>query len=108
VRRKQPADLRELRSNRGDLVTGNTMSFCEFPQRPLRQVAPFTLVGEVSAFPARCPRSYGKSACEDRLSFRHEIRTPVHLADRRCAAEIAVVSATRHDAGTGVIERFQI
>jgi hypothetical protein len=79
------------------------MSFYELPHSPVCQVAPFTPVNEFSTFSARRPRSHGKSAREDRLSSREEIGAPVNLADRRCAAEITVVSATRHDAGTGVI-----
>jgi hypothetical protein len=84
------------------------MSFYKLPHRPIRQAAPFALGNEFGAFLARRPRSHGKSAGEDRLSSREEIGAPVHLADWSCAAEIAMVSPTRHDAGTGVIERLQI
>jgi len=75
------------------------MSFYKLPHRPIRQAAPFALGNEFGAFLARRPRSHGKSAGEDRLSSREEIGAPVHLADWSRAAEIAMVSPTRHDAG---------
>jgi hypothetical protein len=74
------------------------MPFYKLPQRPIGQVAPFPVIDEFSAFSAGRPRSHGKSAHEDWISFGGKIGAPVHLEDWGCATEVAVIPATWHDA----------
>ena len=99
---KEATQLCELRSDNKLLVTRGSVPLQELPVSPLRQVAPFLSVHQLSTLSASSPCASSTSG-EYRKTIMKEIRAGIDREHWRRLAEVAVVAAeigTRNEGHT--------